>query len=238
MMKMLGIIAEGDTEVAFINNVLVEYLLDYDICAVPLKLPTSKHSKGGWRRSDGYAYAVKQIRQAISQAKYPFFTTLFDFYGFPADIPCRDDAQRLTSPYDKVHCYEEQLKRDVINESGAGYHCQFLPYVQPYEFEALVFVNPKIASAVLGNGDERIATKLMHSMQLIRNGFDTPEHINNSFETAPSKRLEALVPGYIKNKAGVAGFSWRVPHKIGLEEIRNQCKHFDEWVTKLASLSV
>ena len=32
----------------------------------------------------------------------------------------------------------------------------------------------------------------------IANDFETPEHTNNSPQTAPSKRIESLLPGYEK----------------------------------------
>jgi hypothetical protein len=49
--------------------------------------------------------------------------------------------------------------------------------------------------------------------------------------------LESLFDGYKKNKAGKAGFSWRVPKTIGIDSIRNECKHFNEWIQKLISFS-
>lgn len=59
-----------------------------------------------------------------------------------------------------------------------------------------------------------------------------PENINDNPETAPSKRLLSLYPSYSKTINGSVIFN-----KIPLSHIRNKCPHFNEWVTKLESLT-
>ncbi len=58
--------------------------------------------------------------------------------------------------------------------------------------------------------------------------FDSPEEINDSQQTAPSKRIVGLNPGYAKVSDGV-----RISQKIGLTVMRAQCPHFNEWIGKL-----
>ncbi len=55
-----------------------------------------------------------------------------------------------------------------------------------------------------------------------------PELINNSPETAPSKRLIAAIPDYNKVVVGIC-----VAMDIGLEKIREKCPLFNEWVERL-----
>ena len=64
-----------------------------------------------------------------------------------------------------------------------------------------------------------------------------PELINNSPETAPSKRIIKAIEGdkkthynYNKPKTGKI-----VTKYIGIDELRSKCKHFDEWIEKLIS---
>lgn len=57
-----------------------------------------------------------------------------------------------------------------------------------------------------------------------------PEYINNSFETAPSKRLERLMPDYAKVKNGTI-----VSKNIGIDKIMAECPHFAAWVEKIKS---
>ena len=66
----------------------------------------------------------------------------------------------------------------------------------------------------------------------IRNKFPSPEDINNSYETAPSKRLEKIFPDY--NKVVDGNY---IAETIGLDKIRQECHHFDAWVSKLCQLN-
>lgn len=242
MLKDLYIISEGRTECNFTKYVLSEHLLSYGWLAIPITLPTGKRTtgghKGGWRRTGGYKYALEEIRREIITHSGKLHTTFFDLYGFPADIPCHEQAKSMYSPYDKAKLYERQIKRD-INSLFAGdsaYNADlFIPYVQPYEFESFLFVDPKCSAAVLFDRDEKKAASLVNEITRISTDFETPEHINGNSDTAPSKRIEKLVPGFRKNKAGKAGLSWRVPQRVGTQTLRQACQHFDGWLSLLES---
>ena len=71
----------------------------------------------------------------------------------------------------------------------------------------------------------------LNELQQILNDFDSPEQINDSPMTAPSKRLINLFPGYEK-----VVFGELVASQIGLEVIRERCRHFHAWVTTLEQL--
>ena len=62
-------------------------------------------------------------------------------------------------------------------------------------------------------------------------GFETPEDINDSSETAPSKRIESLLPSYQKVVDGP-----EIIAAIGLEVVREECPRFNGWLTRLESL--
>ena len=66
------------------------------------------------------------------------------------------------------------------------------------------------------------------ALQAVRAQFATPEEIDDSPETAPSKRIQGLVPGYGKVFMGILGIL-----EIGLAKIRGECRHFDEWLVRL-----
>lgn len=69
---------------------------------------------------------------------------------------------------------------------------------------------------------------LVPQLQAVREMFTNPEEINDSPITAPSKRVEVIVPGYEKPLLGcLAVFN------IGLEAIRAECPHFREWLERL-----
>ena len=67
--------------------------------------------------------------------------------------------------------------------------------------------------------------------QRVRDEFTTPEDINDSPVSAPSKRIENLVPGYEKPLLGTLAVL-----EIGLDIIRTECPHFAAWLDKLESL--
>ena len=61
--------------------------------------------------------------------------------------------------------------------------------------------------------------------------FPNPEEINNSSETAPSKRLIKAIPGYNKIVYGNI-----IAEQIGLQTIRDKCPLFNEWIKQLEQI--
>jgi len=94
-----------------------------------------------------------------------------------------------------------------------------------HEFEALLFSDCEAFSRAIGQPE------LALELTAIRDGFDTPERINDSPETAPSKRVLALKLSYQKPLLGALAAL-----EIGLEKIRAECPHFDGWVRRLEAL--
>lgn len=64
----------------------------------------------------------------------------------------------------------------------------------------------------------------------ILNKFNDLEGINNSKETAPSKRIEKNAT-YIKTQHAP-----KILQEIGLPKIRKKCQGFNEWITQLEKL--
>lgn len=232
--------SEGRTECNFTKNVLAEHLIQHGWIVRPITLITGKNKigvhKGGWRRTDGYKNALKQICNTIKSEKdAALYTTFFDLYGFPSDIPCFEESKMLVSPYEKAKLYEKQIKQDIndlLKDDGNYNKARFVPYVQPYEFECFLFVD-EICSAYELSNDETICKYIEEEIKKISSQFITPEHINNDPATAPSKRIEHMVPGFVKNKAGRAGFSWKIVREVGISNVRQKCFHFNEWLTSI-----
>jgi hypothetical protein len=57
------------------------------------------------------------------------------------------------------------------------------------------------------------------------------EDINDSPHTAPSKRITHVVPSYNKTAEGIT-----IASDIGLQKIRQECPHFNAWLTQLENL--
>lgn len=110
-----------------------------------------------------------------------------------------------------------------MNEDfGVGVAGRFFPYVVMHEFEGLLFSNPKAFCDGIARPD------LVSHFQNIRDQFGSPEEINDSPDTAPSKRIIAAVPGYQKPLYGTLAAL-----EIGLADMRGACPLFNSWVTKL-----
>ncbi len=121
---------------------------------------------------------------------------------------------------------ENGMLADVASQLGSRFDCsRFFPYIQMHEFEALLFSDPKVLAEGLELADDR-------PIRHITAQFQSPEEINDSQHTAPSKRIPELKPRYGKVTDG-----GRISQKIGLEAMRAQCPHFNEWIAKLETLA-
>ena len=109
---------------------------------------------------------------------------------------------------------------------GPDFHpSRFVPYVMMHEFEALLFSDcVTFASAIA-------RPRLAAEFQQIRDGFNSPEEIDDTPGGAPSKRIETLVPGYQKPLMGTLAAL-----EIGLPKMRTECPHFERWLARLEPL--
>lgn len=103
-----------------------------------------------------------------------------------------------------------------------GHSPRFVPRVVMHEFEGLLFSRPDRFAESLGRPD------LSEEFRAIREEFETPEDINDSPDTAPSKRVRNLYPPYRKPLMGPL-----VMEKIGLDAVREACPLFSEWLSAL-----
>ena len=125
----------------------------------------------------------------------------------------------------RVTAIENSLHKEVVQIAECRSD-RFLPYIQPYEFEALLFSDTsKLAHERPGwaRWDEELAAA--------RRGAASPEHINDGPDTHPSARLERLA-GYHEVRHGTA-----LAGRIGLGRIREECRHFAAWLSPFESLS-
>ena len=95
-----------------------------------------------------------------------------------------------------------------------------------HEFEAFLFCAPEKLDYVFPNESTKI-----NQIHQISSQFSSPEEINNSPLTAPSKRLKSIFQDYDKPLHGCITIM-----NIGLAQIRAQCSHFDAWLRLLETL--
>ena len=90
-----------------------------------------------------------------------------------------------------------------------------------HEFEALLFSD----SAILAR---RLGVDKKHVDKTLEKFSGKPEMINNSRDTAPSKRLQAWMPAYKKTITGIP-----IAEEIGIDKMRLAAPLFDAWLKSL-----
>ena len=221
-MIRVHVICEGQTEEMFVNEVLAEPFRAKGIYLRPSLIGKSGH-KGGYFT---YNRLFTDLQKRLLDDTTSYCTSFFDFYGLPENFPGKSEASKLRSAEDKAILMQTTLVAKLTSELGANAMRRFIPYIQMYEFEGLLFSNPESLAVSIG------CISNQANFREIRDEFDSPESINNSRQTAPSKRIEKLCIGYDKVTAGsIAAID------IGLNEIRSECSLFDAWLTKLEDLA-
>ena len=228
-MARLFVHVEGETEETFVTEILRPHLVDVGFHAVSPKLlgnARARAQRGGIRN---WASASEDILRHLKEDQNLFSTVMVDYYALPKmgsnAWPGRDAPENLTSS-EKGKRVEAAILQDIAARLGTTPElCRFVPFVMMYEFEALLFSDCQAFAD--GVGMSHLAPKLF----AIRNAFSTPEEINDSPDTAPSKRVEALIPGYQKPLYGNVAAS-----EIGLLAIRAECANFADWLSRLEAL--
>jgi hypothetical protein len=228
-MTRLLIHVEGLAEEVFVNEVLRRHLVPLGYHSVSARLMGNtrlRKNRGGIR---SWLAVKKDLVNHLRQDSGCVATIMADFYALPqygeGAWPGRAEATALASNA-KGQYVEAALLRDVSEEMGGDFEAnRFVPFVLMHEFEALLFSDCAAFSEAIGRPD------LRESFEAVRSEFSTPEDINDSPVTAPSKRIEKLVPGYEKPLLGSLAIL-----EMGLTKIRSECPRFANWLTRLEAL--
>lgn len=201
-MVRIAVSVEGQTEERFIKIVLAPYLQSKGVYLFPVLL-----GKGGCVNIDRVSHELQKLAHNFDKV-----TMLYDFYGFSKKAP--DETK--TSLEKKIH-----------NRVPKAIQKKLIPYIQMYEFESLLFSCPQSMAAIL-NGNRR---NIQSWAEDILKVFDNkPENINDSPQTAPSKRLKKKT-NYRKTIHGP-----NIAKKAGIDKIRTLCPEFNAWITQLEAL--
>ncbi|HMQ61878.1 MAG TPA: DUF4276 family protein [Flavilitoribacter sp.] len=219
-MRRVYFVVEGQTESEFVEQVLAPYFLEYGIYDVrAILIETSPGHKGGFVK---YGHLKKLVTRLLKQEPDVAITTFVDYFRIPSSMPGYSDCMSRPQVSQKIICLEQQLKNDILTEIERHF---FIPYIQQYEFEALLF------SA--NDGFEALwdAAVFNATNDIIRQ-FPNPEEINHGPDTAPSKRLLNIIPGYEKIIDGNM-----IAMEIGIDAILEKCPRFRAWVEKLIEMA-
>lgn len=218
-------VVEGQTEQAFVRDVLAPYFGLRGV-SIAARLPGRHVRRGG---SHPWDSVRGDILRTLKERPGRVCTTMFDFYGLP-NWPGRAAANSLPT-IEKGTCIETALLSDLATHAGDEFLPElFIPYVQVHEFEALLFANVNVLADRVAPLSNQSPEQLRQRFAGILDSEGTPEDINDRYETCPSRRIIAEVPAYKK-----LPFGPEIAAAVGLETIRSQCPHFNDWLIRLES---
>lgn len=213
-MRGLYILSEGSTEEQFINEVLNRYFYNrgiYDVRAILME--TSHGHKGG---AVSYQRFKRNAENLLRRETDIIVTSLIDFFRLYTDFPCYTESLQIVNKMDRIGFLEQAISENINNH-------RFIPYIQLHEFEGLLFSS--------NNGFDYIPD-IPHNFRLQLSdavkSHDNPELLNDGAETAPSKRLERLIPGYQKAFHGPL-----IADIITIDMMLEKCERFRNWIELL-----
>ncbi|TJZ63311.1 DUF4276 family protein [Sphingobacterium olei] len=206
-MKRLVILVEGDSELVFVNKFLNPYLvshgLNISINAQKIITNNKLQQKGG---NVSYRYLRNDLIRIESQGNV-VITTLLDFFRLPNDFP----------GYSITHCEHIEQAMHLDLDSYPNY----IPYIQKYEFETLLFSSIEGFEFLLDDTDK------IDEIQRIINDYPNPEDINGGAITSPSNRLKRIFPYDKVNDSEL------ICTEVSIETMRSKCPRFNNWINRL-----
>jgi len=224
-MPDIAVVCEGQTEKEFCRTVIAPHIWE----ANGIKLFGKLVGKPGRKRGgigNWSVYRNELIRHG-KERKDRYVSFLVDYYGMPISWPGRTDSAKQ-QPLDRGRFVEEKVKDDLAEQLGD----RLVPCVQLHEFESLIFTDPELAALSIAMAGNLDPTTLETEIRKILTACgDHVEKIDDSPQTAPSKRLKALMPGYDKVAWGPTA-----ANDITLPTMRDHCPWLHRWLTSLESL--
>lgn len=223
MSKRVLILVEGQTEERFVKDVLGPALWHKELFLQPTILVT-KQVKDGPNFKGGvtnFARFKNDTQRLLNSAGGALVTTMVDYYRLPADFPGMASRPPHGTPIQRVTHVENAIAQHFHSSP------HFVPFLVLHEFEAWLFASPTELPRALTE------PRKQPEFEAIRKGVATPEKINERPEFAPSKQIEKLFPAYRKRLHGPT-----IANRIGLDRIRAECPHFNDWMTKLENFAI
>lgn len=214
-MKPLYVLVEGQTEEEFFKENLIPYFADRKIYEVrPIKISTKVGFKGGFVK---YDHLKRDAINLLKQRNDSVISTFVDYFRIPTSLPNYEDCFRVYDVDNRIECLETAISKDIGSD-------RFFPYIQKYEFEALLF------SSNVGFKNY-YESKIAKETAKIIEQHPNPEEINDKPTTSPSNRLLNIVPEYKKVLVGNI-----IALDIGIEVMLAKCPRFKNWIENLVNL--
>lgn len=223
-MTELVVVSEGQTEEAFIRQLVAPTLAERAVFTTPRLLRTSRRGRGGGLTGDRVLHHLPRI---LKERDDVYVSTFFDLYGLAPDFPGLSEASGVPDPIQRAVGIEAAFGDAVVEIAGCR-RAQFVPHIQPHEFEALLFADVSAFVTVRNTWHKHLP-----QLVSIRAQYPTPEHINDGRTTHPSARLGRLLHGPSYNKRADGP---EIGANIGLPRMRAECRHFAQWLRRMEAL--
>lgn len=211
-MTTVYVVVEGETEEAFLNQLVVPHLAARDIWLYPMRVLRGGGARGGGSRWQPWQdHITRLLRQ--HRGRDVRVSTMLDLYQIPGDIPGWAPPGRQPSEA-RADAIIAAMRQRLGDD-------RFEPYISVHEFEALLYADlDAVEAAVLGLTIPSAWIELRRAVAAL-----APEAIDDGPETAPSKRLLRAVPTWRKRVQGPS-----IAVAIGLPRLRARCPRFGRWL--------
>lgn len=224
-MKELYIFCEGQTEQGFCSRVLQPYFFPrHDGLIHTIRIAHSRRkgriSRGGVNK---YQIIKDDMLRSFSEHQRPqvMFTSFIDLYALPHDFPgYAQNTRNPDNPRPFVEALEAAFQNDIPDT-------RFIAYLQLHEFETFFFADPDALRIAYDQIDSAVK-----ELQDVAEKAGDIETINDSRETAPSKRIIKAIPAYEFDKTTVGP---DLAEYIGMQKLISACPHFADWVERIAN---
>lgn len=214
MSRVLNILVEGQTEKEFVRNNIYPYFISHGVSNVrTITIETSPGFKGGDVR---YIARYKpNIKKLLRGQEDLLVTSLIDFYRLRNDFPKYEESKTKSTVQERVKFIETACEVDINDP-------RYIPYIQLHEFEGILFSDSKGFDCLdLSKSNKKALLKIIDQ-------YPNPELINEGQNSAPSKRLELLIPEYSKILHGPF-----IALENGFDSILLKCPRFSAWIETL-----
>jgi hypothetical protein len=213
------ILVEGLSEEIFVKRTIASHLSARNVYLIPSILWTKREQKGGGFRGGvtSYDQIKRDLLNLLKDAAADRVTTLLDFYGLPDDFPGKSTLAAANARL-RVAALEQAFASDIN-------HPRFLPFLTLHEFEAWLFSEPGVVANHFGK------PHLEAHLRDIAATAGGPEMINERPDSHPKQRIFQVVSSYKETSDGAV-----ICSKIGVAAIRQNCPHFNDWLSVLESL--
>mgnify|MGYP003592145528 CR=1 FL=1 len=223
----LLILCEGQSEEMFVKRVLTPHLVQKNIYPIATIINTKKTNYGANHKGGIATWGkVNMDLKELLKNSHAWVTTLIDFYALPEDSP-KPEQMPSANTIEVVQSTQQAIKNDAQNR-GQNID-RFIPFLSLHELEAWVFSD---VSTLCEHFQCTSYTK-SQIQDLLHSVHGNPESINHGAETHPKKRLQKWFQGYSEKADSVT-----LLEKIGIEQIRSSCPHFNNWLTQIEHITV